>query len=94
MNVSASHISDIDPQERRKAAEISSPGENWKLHFLLCPCKETFQVSLANPPNGVDVRCKYVRGENTGQRNRRISPEEQSYLVKYPRRLHSRQHNK
>lgn len=45
--------------------EHSLPGENWKLKVLLCPCKETFQVRLANPPNRVDVGCQNVRGKHT-----------------------------
>ena len=74
--------------------EHSLPGENWKLKVLLCPCKETFQVRLANPPNRVDVGCQNVRGKHTIGFNTLYAieeaenrPEEQSYLVKYPRKL-------
>jgi hypothetical protein len=57
---SASHTSDVDPRQGRQRIK-SSPGENWKLEFLLCPRNEAFQVRFANTSNRVDVRYKRPR---------------------------------
>ena len=71
----------------RMGGNESVPPQNGQVERALCVGDKLFQVCLTYTSNGIDVRWRELL-KNVGiGKYERLIPEEQSYLVKYPRRL-------